>query len=186
MTDGGKAVVWDAWYFPFGEARSITGTATNNMRFPGQYFLVESGLAYNWHRHYDPTLGKYLQADPLDFIDGPNIYNYATNTPTMYVDLEGESAVRVVVSAAVSAAKWTFGKAQKAGEHVRKNVHFEGPNEKFSTSGQGRICQVRYKDYAVRLDYQEYIRGQGPEYHLNIGRPQNSIHVPLDPRRWFR
>ncbi len=65
MTDGTKAVVWDAWYFPFGEARAITGTATNNMRFPGQYFLVESGLAYNWHRHYDPTLGRYLQADPL-------------------------------------------------------------------------------------------------------------------------
>ncbi len=56
------------------------------MRFPGQYFLVESGLAYNWHRHYDPTLGRYLQADPLGFIDGPNVYNYVTNAPTMYAD----------------------------------------------------------------------------------------------------
>jgi RHS repeat-associated protein len=65
MTDGGKAVVWDAVYRPFGEAHSIAGSAANNLRFPGQYFLIESGLHYNWHRHYDPTLGRYTQPDPL-------------------------------------------------------------------------------------------------------------------------
>jgi RHS repeat-associated protein len=64
MTDGSEGVVWDAIYRPFGEAYSIAGSATNNLRFPGQYFLLESGLAYNWYRHYDPTLGRYLQPDP--------------------------------------------------------------------------------------------------------------------------
>lgn len=64
MTDASQTVVWDAWYAPYGEVRSITGTASNNLRFPGQYFLVESGLHYNWHRHYDPTLGRYIQPDP--------------------------------------------------------------------------------------------------------------------------
>jgi len=42
MTDASKALVWDAYYWPFGEARAISGSATNNMRFPGQYFLVET------------------------------------------------------------------------------------------------------------------------------------------------
>ncbi len=32
---------------------------------PDQYFLLESGLHYNWHRHYDPTIGRYLQTDPM-------------------------------------------------------------------------------------------------------------------------
>jgi YD repeat-containing protein len=41
MTDGSKAVVWDATYRPFGEAHSITGSAANNLRFPGQYYLIE-------------------------------------------------------------------------------------------------------------------------------------------------
>jgi uncharacterized protein RhaS with RHS repeats len=45
MTDASKAVVWDAVYKPFGTAASITGPATLNLRFPGQYFLIESGLA---------------------------------------------------------------------------------------------------------------------------------------------
>jgi RHS repeat-associated protein len=65
MTDGTQAVVWDAVYKPFGEVHSITGSATLNLRFPGQYFLIENGLHYNWHRHYDPTLGRYTQPDPI-------------------------------------------------------------------------------------------------------------------------
>ncbi len=65
MTDGAAAIVWDAVYKPFGEVQSISGTATNNLRFPGQYFLMESGLHYNWYRHYDSTIGRYIQPDPL-------------------------------------------------------------------------------------------------------------------------
>ena len=68
MTDGTETIVWDAVYKPFGDAYSITGTAANNLRFPGQYFLMEEGLHYNWYRHYDATIGRYLQTDPLDGI----------------------------------------------------------------------------------------------------------------------
>jgi YD repeat-containing protein len=39
MTDGTEAIVWDAVYNPFGDVNSITGSASNNLRFPGQYFL---------------------------------------------------------------------------------------------------------------------------------------------------
>jgi RHS repeat-associated protein len=93
MTDGGKAIVWDAVYRPFGEAHAITGTAANNLRFPGQYFLIESGLHYNWHRHYDPTLGRYTQPDPLGFVDGSSVYAYGSSSPTMRTDPTGEFGV---------------------------------------------------------------------------------------------
>jgi RHS repeat-associated protein len=89
MTDGTKAVVWDAVFRPFGEVVSITGSASNNLRFPGQYFLIEAGLHYNWHRHYDPTLGRYVQPDPMGFVDGPNRYGYARLSPLQYVDPDG-------------------------------------------------------------------------------------------------
>jgi RHS repeat-associated protein len=89
MTDGGENVVWDAVYNPFGGVNSITGSATNNLRFPGQYFLMEDGLHYNWHRHYDPTIGRYIQPDPLGFIDGPSLYNYAGASPLAAVDPKG-------------------------------------------------------------------------------------------------
>jgi RHS repeat-associated protein len=92
MTDSTQAVVWDAVYRPFGEVVSITGTATLNLRFPGQYFLIESGLAYNWHRHYDSTIGRYTQPDPLEFVNGPSRYAYAKSSPTMETDPEGLQA----------------------------------------------------------------------------------------------
>jgi RHS repeat-associated protein len=81
MTDGGESVVWDAIYNPFGDVYSITGSASNNLRFPGQYFLIEDGLHYNWFRHYDPTLGRYIQPDPLGFVDGPSMYAYVRSGP---------------------------------------------------------------------------------------------------------
>jgi RHS repeat-associated protein len=78
-------------YFPFGGTYAPIGTTTdtNNMRFPGQYFLLESGLHYNWHRHYDPTLGRYTQPDPMEFVDGPSLYAYAKSAPTMEIDPSG-------------------------------------------------------------------------------------------------
>jgi RHS repeat-associated protein len=78
MTDG-ENVVWDAVYDPFGGVNSIAGAATNNLRFPGQYFMMEDGLHYNWCRHYDPTIGRYIQPDPLGFINGPSLYTYVRN-----------------------------------------------------------------------------------------------------------
>ena len=41
-----------------------------DIRFPGQWFQLETGLAYNWHRHYDATTGRYVQPDPLLSDDG--------------------------------------------------------------------------------------------------------------------
>ena len=70
MTDGTKATVWQASYKPWGEPLSISGTRALNLRFPGQYFQIETSLAYNWHRHYDPVSGRYTQPDPPGFIDG--------------------------------------------------------------------------------------------------------------------
>ncbi|MBZ9722297.1 RHS repeat-associated core domain-containing protein [Mesorhizobium sp. AD1-1] len=89
MTDQGRNVVWQASYLPFGEVRSISGTATLNQRFPGQWFQMETGLAYNWHRHYDASIGRYLQPDPLGMPNGPSRWAYVGNSPLMKVDPSG-------------------------------------------------------------------------------------------------
>ncbi len=73
MTDAARASVWDAVWLPWGGVHSITGPAALDTRFPGQWFQAETGLHYNWHRSYDPTLGRYTQPDPLGFVDGPSV-----------------------------------------------------------------------------------------------------------------
>ncbi len=71
MSNAAKAWVWRAQYEPFGAVHQIVGPAANDSRFPGQWFQLEAGLAYNWHRHYDATLGRYTQPDPLGVVQAP-------------------------------------------------------------------------------------------------------------------
>jgi RHS repeat-associated protein len=50
--------------------QTIATPATNlNLRFPRQWFQLETGSHYNWHRHYDPTTRRNLRLDPLGFVD---------------------------------------------------------------------------------------------------------------------
>jgi hypothetical protein len=51
-TDSNQAVAWLASYDSFGQA-SVSGTVTQNLRFPGQYFDVESGWNHNGFRDYN-------------------------------------------------------------------------------------------------------------------------------------
>jgi RHS repeat-associated protein len=90
MTNAAKATVWSAVWLPWGGVHSITGTETLNARFPGQWFQIENGLHYNWHRHYDSSIGRYTQPDPLGFVDGPSVYGYAKNAPQNSVDPTGQ------------------------------------------------------------------------------------------------
>lgn len=89
MTDVSKSPVWQATYLPFGGMHTVIGSANLDLRFPGQRFQSETGLHYNWHRHYDPTTGRYLQPDPLGMPDGPSRWSYALNSPLMKVDPTG-------------------------------------------------------------------------------------------------
>ena len=49
-------------------------------------------MHYNWHRHYDPSLGRYTQHDTLGFVDGPSVYGYVRNNPYRYVDPDSRAA----------------------------------------------------------------------------------------------
>ncbi|MEU9247388.1 DUF6531 domain-containing protein [Streptomyces sp. NPDC048385] len=60
------------------------------LRFPGQYYDPETGLHYNYFRHYDPETARYLTPDPLGLSPAPNPVTYVAN-PHTGVDLLGLS-----------------------------------------------------------------------------------------------
>lgn len=49
---------------------------------PGQYADPETGLHYNFFRHYDPEAGRYVSPDPLGLDPAPNPVGYVTNPAT--------------------------------------------------------------------------------------------------------
>jgi len=94
MTDSSGTVVWSADYKPFGEATVTVSTITNNIRFPGQYYDAETGLSYNYFRDYNPTIGRYIEADPIGLLGGRNhLFVYVGNKPTKLIDSTGLASV---------------------------------------------------------------------------------------------
>ncbi len=57
-------------------------TAYTPLRFPGQYCDPESGLHYNYFRHYDPETARYTAPDPLGLAPAPNPAIYVANPAT--------------------------------------------------------------------------------------------------------
>ena len=57
-----------------------------NLRFPGQYFDVESNLSYNYFRSYDAKNGRYTQLDPIGLKGGLNRLTYSGSAPLSNTD----------------------------------------------------------------------------------------------------
>ncbi|WP_179957599.1 RHS repeat-associated core domain-containing protein [Exilibacterium tricleocarpae] len=95
VTNYDQKAVWRAQYKPFGEAvvdedPDADGVAVEMpLRFPGQYFDQETGLHYNYFRDYDPTIGRYIQSDPIGLAGGVNTYGYVLQNPLIYSDPKG-------------------------------------------------------------------------------------------------
>ncbi|WP_338672158.1 putative T7SS-secreted protein [Streptomyces sp. SCSIO 30461] len=68
-----------------------SSTTYTPLRFPGQYFDPETGLHYNYFRHYDPETARYLSPDPLGLEPDPNPAAYVHN-PHTWTDHLGLSA----------------------------------------------------------------------------------------------
>jgi RHS repeat-associated protein len=81
LTNSTGSVVWQARYQAYGAAAVGASAITYNQGRPGQCRDVESGLAYNRWRHYDPSIGRYAQKDPIGIGGGLNPYLYAAGNP---------------------------------------------------------------------------------------------------------
>ncbi|MCP4403820.1 MAG: hypothetical protein GY801_41755 [bacterium] len=92
LTAQNGMVVWSATYNAFGEATVEIKTTTNPLRFPGQYYDAEASLHYNFHRYYDPGIGRYVSVVPIGFLGGAmNLYGYVQNNLSRGIDPNGLS-----------------------------------------------------------------------------------------------
>jgi RHS repeat-associated protein len=90
ITAQNQSVLWMADYEPFGKVKlNSNNTISFGARFPGQYLDSETGNYYNYFRDYDPSIGRYLQSDPIGLNGGINTYAYVGGNPVKYFDFFG-------------------------------------------------------------------------------------------------
>jgi RHS repeat-associated protein len=107
MMAANGAVVWSAKYSSFGKAEIEIQMVKNNLRFPGQYFNQETVLHYNWHRYFNPQVGRYLRLDPMGLGEkyfgvklfgeqlDINLFAYVGNNPIYSLDNLGLNTYEV-------------------------------------------------------------------------------------------
>lgn len=89
-SDGSLAAAYE--YDAFGQTLRESGTyaASNPFRFSTKYTDTETGLVYYGTRHYAPTLGRFLNRDPIEEQGGLNLYGFVANNPVNKWDYLGQ------------------------------------------------------------------------------------------------
>ncbi|MEL6367607.1 MAG: RHS repeat-associated core domain-containing protein [Pseudomonadota bacterium] len=68
--------------------------ADNSVGYAGYWFDHELGLYCVRHRNYDPRLGRWLQRDPIGYVDSSNLFNYVRANPVTASDASGLSCAQ--------------------------------------------------------------------------------------------
>jgi RHS repeat-associated protein len=102
ITDQSGSIIERYKYDPYGmpfisdaNGNQINTSAIgNSLLFTGQQYDQDAGIYYYRARYYDPSLGRFLNQDPIGYVDGFNLYEYAKSDPINWKDPWGTESCK--------------------------------------------------------------------------------------------
>jgi RHS repeat-associated protein len=95
-------------YRPYGENLLSTEGIANSFEFVGQWGLTNEnyGLSFVRARYYSPSIGRFASPDATGQNGGVNLYGYSLNSPSNFIDIDGETPATVIKFLAPLAIKY--------------------------------------------------------------------------------
>jgi len=149
----GNSVVkynYDAWgniiYKSGGSLADI-----NPYRYRGYRYDIETGWYYLQSRYYDPSIGRFINADGLFGQDGHllsnNTYAYALNNPVIFVDNDGKFAWAIpgaIIGAIAGGIAGAIISYNKTGEVDWRYVAIGAAGGALIGAGAGYLAQAAF------------------------------------------
>jgi RHS repeat-associated protein len=184
LIDTAGEVAWQSRPSLWGSGIVHSGSIDTPLRFAGQYFDSESGLNYNYHRHYDPETARYVSEDPLGLAPAPNPYTYVHN-PTTWVDPLGLAGSSGCPSATYSSRSahhvYTHGHAANSPATPGKSrFRVTEGGQKFTDEvlSHPNVVPTHQPNGRIRYDVDDL--GRGPVGWDRHGNPTNGGQVIVE------
>lgn len=135
-------------YFDGSWNSQATSSYDNRILYCGYSYNYETGLYHVRHREYSPALGRWIQRDPLGYVDGMGLYQYVRSSPAGAVDRWG-TATESTTSAPATQATTQVAMPEKplpAGPEGRYDVDLK----KEPITGKAREWEIVNPD--IRLE----------------------------------